>query len=82
MPSASHACAMWLGLVELMRIHAPAWLECKTIAIAAGLGAINVVCRLRELGYGWNSVALHAAAGGGHLGMVMYLYSTGLHESP
>lgn len=54
---------------------APAWRDWKMIAVAAGVGALDGVRRLRELGYGWNSVAFHAAAGGGHLPLVMYLHA-------
>ena len=53
---------------------APDWRAWKMIAVAAGVGALDGVRRLRELGYGWNSVALHAAAGGGHLDVVVYLH--------
>ena len=51
------------------------WVAWKMVAVAAGLGALDAVRRLRALGYGWNSVAVHAAAGGGHLDMVRYLVS-------
>ena len=56
------------------RVHDIAtWDDWKMIATAAGLGEVAAVCWFRAHGYGWNSAAVHAAAGAGQLGMLQFL---------